>query len=356
MRAELQAALTELAEMAKGATEREIETEVVHIFKQSGWPRLQINQDVPISDKGADKADIVLKLDNQPVILVEVKKYGHSRDADTQVNRYCRLLRPSPKLAFLTDGVQWVLYYVGQIGAIPIQEANGLDEAENVALMLSALNPSSLSSLVRAGTFQYLDIVEQGLQQRSEDTQKHLRPFFAATTKSLLMPNENPTEAQPKVATADPPTVIEEQVVSPRIAKKSTSQQGQSIPTEYNPFQPPPLSHAMIVAASFAGNSATNWNDLLRVAVKKALDLGKTPQEIRRAADINIQEVVNSDKGFALISGTNLSVQGQPSDKSWQNALRLAQFLGCEIEVKFHWSEKEKASNPGASGSLHWQP
>lgn len=349
--------LEELAEMSKRATEREIETEVVHIFKQIGWPRSQINQDVPISDKGADKADIVLRLNGVPMILIEVKKHGHLRDADNQVNRYCRLLRPSPKLAFLTDGVRWILYYVGQVGAIPIQEASSLDEASSLGAMLLAFNPARLSGSLQAGVFQYLDIVEQGLQERSEDTQKHLRPFFAATAKALLMPSESLMETSPKVAEANPPyTVTEEKVVQPRIITKSFLRQGNSASTEYDVFQPPPLSFTTNITANFAGNAATNWGDLLRVAVKNALGSGKTPQDIRRIADINIQEVESTEKGFALVPGTSLSVQGQPSDKSWQNALRLAQALNCEIEAKFRWTENAKAFNPGASGFLRWQP
>ena len=309
--------LEELAEMSKRATEREIETEVVHIFKQIGWPRSQINQDVPISDKGADKADIVLRLDGAPMILVEVKKHGHLRDADHQVNRYCRLLRPSPKLAFLTDGVRWTLYYVGQIGAIPIQEASSPEEATDVAAMLTALNPASLSNALQAGVFQYLDIVEQGLQERSEDTQKHLRPFFAATAKALLMPGGSLMETSSKVAEANPPsTTTEEKVVQPRTITKSSSQQGNSTSAEYDALRPPPLSFTTNIIANFAGNAATSWGDLLRVAVKNALDSGKTAQDIRRIADINIQEVENTEKGFTSIPGTSLSVQGQPSDKS----------------------------------------
>ena len=354
----MKAELEELAEMSKRATEREIETEVVHLFKQIGWPRSQINQDVPISDKGADKADIVLRLDGAPMILVEVKKHGQLRDADHQVNRYCRLLRPSPKLAFLTDGVRWTLYYVGQIGAIPIQEASALEETADVAAMLTSFNPISLSASLQSGVFQYLDVVEEGLQERSEETQKHLRKFFTSTVKVLLlMPSASLAETRPRVATADSPSAVTEiQVVHPRIVKKTTLQQGNGTSTEYDALQPPPLSFTTSIIATFAGNPAANWGDLLRVAVKNALDSGKTAQDIRRIADVNIQEEENTEKGFALIPGTNLSVQGQPSDKSWQNALRLAQALGCKIEAKFRWQDKEQASHPGEAGVLRWQP
>ncbi len=118
---ELEADLVEIAELSRsGAAERDIETEVVQVFKKAGWPRLQINQDVSVSEKANDRVDIILKLDNRPALLAEIKRYGKTHDAESQVRRYCSLVRPSPRLAFLTDGVRWIVYYVGQVGLIPI--------------------------------------------------------------------------------------------------------------------------------------------------------------------------------------------------------------------------------------------
>ena len=360
MRAELE----EIAEMARRATEREIETEVVHLFKGLGWPRSQINQDVPISDKGADKADIVLRLDGQPVVLVEVKKHGHSRDADNQVNRYCRLLRPSPKLALLTDGVRWVLYYVGQIGAVPIQEAAVPVETAVVVSMLNALVPEKLSVSMRGGVFQYLDIVEQGLQDRSDETQRQLRPFFVSTVKALLMPGATLTTGAALASASVPenePVMVKEHVEKEQakgayVTQKRNSQDNADTQGVYDPFQPPSLAHTTSVMANFAGNAATSWNELLRVAVKTALASGRTMRDIRRMAGINIQEGDSADKGYTPILGMSISVQGQPSGQAWQNALKLAQGLGCAIEAKFRWQDKETALHPGKSGLLRWHP
>ena len=348
--------------MARGASEREIETEVVHVLKRAGWPRSQINQDVPISDKGADKADIVLRLDSQPVILVEVKKFGHSRDADNQVNRYCRLLRPSPKLALLTDGVRWVLYYVGHVGATPIQEATVPIETNTVVSMFNAFAPESLSALLSAGVFHYLDIVEQGLQERSEDTQKHLRPFFTSTVKALLMPGGSSLGVGSPILTTSlqhhAPVV--EQTQQPQTEatnrKKVSAQQNDDAPTEYDPAQPPSLAFTTLVTARFANDSATNWNDLLRIAVRNTLASGQSKQDIQRMTSINIQEGVVIDKGYSPLSGTDISVQGLTADESWQNALKLAKKLGCSIEAQFRWRINEKASHPGESGILNWHP
>ena len=186
--------LEELSYIARAASEREIETEVVLILKKVGWARSQIKQDETLSDKGADKADIVLRIDGEPLILVEVKKYGQARDADNQVKRYCSLLRP--KLAILTDGVRWVFYFVGQAGAIPILEAVVPNDTASVDTVLTAFSPHSLSLLLQTGAFQYLDIVEQGLKQRSGDIQKQLRHFFASTVKGVLMPTVNTSQNQ----------------------------------------------------------------------------------------------------------------------------------------------------------------
>ena len=82
--------LAEIAELSRnGGAERDIETEVVQVFKKAGWPRLQINQDVPVSEKAIDRVDIILKLDGRPVLLAEIKRYGKTHDAESQVRRYC---------------------------------------------------------------------------------------------------------------------------------------------------------------------------------------------------------------------------------------------------------------------------
>jgi hypothetical protein len=354
----MKAELEELAQTAPGAAEREIETEVVYVLKQAGWPRSHINQDVPVSDKGADKADIVLKLDSKPVILVEIKKPGHSRDADNQVNRYCRLLRPSPKLALLTDGVRWVLYYVGKAGAIPIQEASVPSETETVVAILTALAPESLAASIDAGVFQYLDIVEQGLQERSEDAQKHLRPFFASTVKFLLIPSKKPVldDISGFVMPQNIPLQSTAQSISTRIDPKQIAPQENYEQVEFDPFHPPSLAFTTELTAIFGSVAATKWNALLSVAVKSALDAGHTKQDIQHITKINIQEGRSTDKGFSQIVGTQLSIQGQDANHAWQNTLRLAQTLECEIKAEFRWKDIEKAAYPGKHGIIHWQP
>ena len=344
--------------MARGASEREIETEVVHVLKRAGWPRSQINQDVPISDKGADKADIVLRLDNQPVILVEVKRYGQARDADNQVNRYCRLLRPSPKLALLTDGARWVLYYVGQSGTVPIHEATVPSETALIISMLNTLSPERLSVALHAGVFQYLDIVEQGLQERSEDTQRHLRPFFASTANTLLMSDESLPARQisAKVSPITRTASAQEQTEQAHEGERQSHPHEGNEQRDYDPAQPPGLAFTTLITASFGGDKAINWNDLLRVAVRTALVSGQTKHDIMRLTNINVMEEAITDRGYSPLTGTNLSIQGLTADEAWQNALKLAKRLECVIEARFRWRENEKAFHPGVNGVLRWQP
>jgi len=350
--------LEELACMARGASEREIETEVVQVLKQVGWARSQIKQDETISDKGADKADVVLRVDGVPALLVEVKKHGQTRDADAQVNRYCRLLTPSPRLAILTDGVRWVFYFVGQAGTIPILEAIVPNDTASIASMLTAFSPQSLSIALQSGAFQYLDIVEQGLKQRSEDTQKHLRHFFATTVRSLLFPIVDIVQNQ--VQAIDVPVQLSvhgaDQIEHPQAKKILSILPKNDTPTDYDPFRPPPLSFTTKFTATFAGVNAANWNDLLRVAVRNAVAAGQTIRDIKNTATINIQEQEITANGFSPLMGLNLSIQGQSADQAWQNALKLAQSLRQPIEVKFNWSDNKKAAHPGEIGTLQWRP
>lgn len=188
---ELQDKLSELAELSCiNVTERVIESEVVQLFREVGWPRLQIFQDVSLSDKAIDKADIVLKLDDRFSVLVEIKRKGKSQDAENQVRRYCSLLRPAPKLAILTDGQRWVLYYAGQTSIVRLLDASYQQMASQIEMIIASLNPQRLKVLHDDGLFEYLSIIDQAMQDFSDEARKRLEAHFAITVISRLAVNQ----------------------------------------------------------------------------------------------------------------------------------------------------------------------
>ena len=126
-------------------------------------------------------------------------------------------------------------------------------------------------------------------------------------------------------------------------------------PDIYPEDNPPSLTHTHIISASFAGRSATGWNELVHMAHQVAMERLKSFHAVRSASLSNIVEGVRTDSGFHFLADANLSIQNVDANKAWQNSLHLAKKLAVEINAVFEWAEKEGAAHPGKQGQLYWK-
>lgn len=352
--------LKDIADRSRsGASEREIETDLVQVFRSIGWPRAQIKQDVPVSDRAIDKVDIILSLDEHPALLVEVKRHGLTRDAEGQLRRYCALRRPA--LALLTDGVRWVIYYVGQRDITIIIEESGEAGLSVVADFLSALVPMGMDGLMREGVFNYLNLVDEALLRHSTEERHRLLPHFVATANALLLPVEHSrvTQAEVKLSPIVPPDA------TPQTQSRKCDQAPSNHPAAssqsgdyhtYDPDHPPSLLHTGVEAAKFGQTPASNWNSLIRVAVGTAYKAGILTSTLRHRLKLQLAEGTGMDGGYVSVPDTPLAVQRMESSRAWQNVLLLARELQVEVEVKFYWQNKPEAARPGETAILRWPP
>lgn len=353
---ELQKELNDIAELAcSNASERDIEAEVVQIFKLIGWPRLKISQDVPLSDKATDRADIVLRLENRACVLVEIKRRGKLNDSENQVRRYCSLLRPNPKIAVLTDGVRWIVYYAASTGLVPLVDAEVNQAGQQIVAALMALSPSHLNQLYDSKVFDYLAIVEQGLAGLSEEAQSVHAANFAATVRTLILDKSVSIAVNTPVAPIKPKPEDKADVSTP--VPSPSPPPPNTEPTEYDPASPPFLFYTSI-KATFAGENVNDWSSLVRCGITMALKAGHSVSELQQILLTRIEEGERKENGFRPIAGLNVSVQGMDANKAWRDIFTLAQHLGCKVEVVFRYSENDRllADKRGKSGILRWSP
>jgi len=123
---------------------------------------------------------------------------------------------------------------------------------------------------------------------------------------------------------------------------------------EFNPLMPPELTHTKVLSATLCGQNfaRTNWNKLLDSAILEAKKRSKSVEALRRLVVVNCVVGRKEDEGYRYLESAGISVQGQDSNGAWKAIAHIAQQLGCRMEVKFVWREKDGAAHPGVTGQF----
>jgi hypothetical protein len=124
---------------------------------------------------------------------------------------------------------------------------------------------------------------------------------------------------------------------------------------ELDPDAPGELRHTRVVTASFAGQKATGWNELVHVAHMQAIARLGSFEALRKATKSNIALGRQSGRGFRHVPEIDISIQNVDAEHAWANVLRLARQLGLEVQIDFEWLEKKEAHYPGTKGHLAWR-
>jgi hypothetical protein len=125
-----------------------------------------------------------------------------------------------------------------------------------------------------------------------------------------------------------------------------------------DPEAPGNLAHTRVRYACLGDHviQNPNWAKLFRLAHVEALEELGSVTALRQVSGAHIKEGRYESEGFSYLAGADISLQGQDSNLSWQNSLRLAQKLGLPVEVEIEWYNKEGAAHPGKSGRMRWDP
>jgi hypothetical protein len=125
--------------------------------------------------------------------------------------------------------------------------------------------------------------------------------------------------------------------------------------TQFDPDHPPDLTHTRVISAEFDAQSVENWNDLVHVAHRRAMRHVRSFEALRSASASSLVKGRRADSGFQYIPDIDLSIQNVEANRAWRNSLQLARKLGCSLQVKFEWRNKDQAAFPGKRAVLSWK-
>ncbi len=128
-------------------------------------------------------------------------------------------------------------------------------------------------------------------------------------------------------------------------------------PVDYEKFEPdqiPSLLHAKLMSARFNDlvPEKTNWDSLVRLALKQVIDKYKNIGELHRLSGANVVDGQKNDEGYKFVSSHKFSYQGVSADDAARIVVRCANALRCKAFFEFEWRNKDAAYRPGKRGAV----
>ncbi|PRY91026.1 T4SS efffector SepA family protein [Donghicola tyrosinivorans] len=117
----------------------------------------------------------------------------------------------------------------------------------------------------------------------------------------------------------------------------------------------PGLTFARVRAASVDGCwlEKTNWSVVLLQVISAVMKKHKMDaNSLARELQVPSKPYEFNEEGYKYYSHLGLSIQGQSAPDAWREIERLAQKHRVAVEVRFQWSENDKAQYPGKVGML----
>ncbi|MGM0439473.1 MAG: hypothetical protein ACQEP3_03555, partial [Patescibacteria group bacterium] len=106
-----------------------------------------------------------------------------------------------------------------------------------------------------------------------------------------------------------------------------------------------------IVQGKIGNENATNWNKLLRKALKLVLDKGYNLNELNRVINLNVIEKFSNKRGFRPIPDYKISMQDVESTKAANNLEKISLNFNLKLYIEFFWRDKAP-TNPGKRGII----
>lgn len=116
------------------------------------------------------------------------------------------------------------------------------------------------------------------------------------------------------------------------------------------------VTHARVVAGSFADKTAQTWNDLIHVAHRVAFARLKDLDKVQSMSKSNILRGHFRSSGFHHLKDLNISIQNVSANDAWRRALHMAKSLDVPIQLEVEWERKNGAAYPGQRRTIAWHP
>lgn len=331
------------------------------ILEKLGWPINDVRIVRPEYTVGNQRVDIALFHNNQPLIFIEAKKIGLADGAERQLFEYA--FHSGVPVLILTDGSTWHFFLTAGIGSYEQRKVSKLDllEYEDINQLCTKF-------------YEYLDyksVIAGQAQKTLEDEYKSLfreREIISTLPKAWSKLLDDQDELLFEIIANKVEELCNYQPSKSLVFNFLNELRGNiNIITPQNDniekntiIRTKPsasLGFTRIITAKFGDVIVgSRWANLISVGIETAVQNGYTISDIQRHTTINLIKGEEHERGFKFVSKANISYQGMDANKSWENALKLAQLVKKEIFVEFEWTNNPNAIYPGKRETLYWRP
>ncbi len=339
---------------------------IIRLLEKLGWdiwnPKEVCAEFVVSPDEDKTKVDLALFAQtHKPSVFIEIKFFGQLFERLSIVERQLRNYNRDNTATFsvITDGRYWRLYYsqtAGEFSQKCFKQIDILsDDLEDTELhFVGFLSKEELQNgNAEKEATKYLALNQE--QKAMEDSILHAKrmiqePPYPSLPECLV----NLVKEKGIVITVDKAIEYIKTAQTKKIETPETTviiDRKEKAPEYKNHFSTADdLRFTKILYGRLEDFDSNSWNELLRYALKLALDKGLSLSELSNLTNLNIKQGIHNERGFRPVRGNKISMQEVPATKAANNLRKLAQKLKLRLFVEFEW--REKSPNAGMRGQI----
>ncbi|MEP0860261.1 MAG: hypothetical protein HRF52_02350 [Ignavibacterium sp.] len=335
------------------------------ILQELKWPINDVSIVSPEYTVENQRVDLALIHNNQPLIFIEAKKIGGADGAERQLFEYA--FHTGVPILILTDGPTWHFFLTAGLGNYEQRKVSKIDliEFEDLDQLTSkfsdyldydnVISGHSLKILQKEYSdknreIEILKTIPAAWKKIVEEEDDLLFEIIAVKVEELC--NYKPNKQAVFNFLKKFHQVNE---VLPGTGPNSTGPTGPRPSGRTKPSGS--LGFTRIIECKFGNEFPGNrWANLISSGLKIAVRMGISFSDIQRNTTINLVQGEQHERGFKFVPQAGISYQGMDANKTWENALKLAQLTKQKIYVKFEWTNNPNAQYPGREEILFWEP
>lgn len=332
------------------------------ILQELKWPVNDVRVVRPEYTIATQRVDIALFHNNQPFIFLEAKKIGGADGAEKQLFEYA--FHSGVPILILTDGPTWHFFLTAGLGSYEQRKVSKLDllEYDDLDQLCTKFNDF----------LDYENVISGRSKQKLEEDYKSLfreREIISTLPNAWIKILDEEDELLfelfankvEELCNYKPPKNLVFNFLKEFLSSQKHIQP--TVPPTVSPIEKVKvkpsgsLGFTRIIKCRF-GNQipGTRWANLISTGIELAIQRGFKLADLQKNTTMNLINGEEHERGFKYVPKAKISYQGMDANKTWENALKLAQIIKEEIYVEFEWTNNPNAVYPGKKETLYWKP
>ncbi|MCX7611141.1 MAG: type I restriction endonuclease [Ignavibacterium sp.] len=335
------------------------------ILQSLDWPINDVRIVRPEYTVEGQRVDLALFYNNKPFIFIEAKKIGAADGTERQLFEYA--FHTGVPILILTDGPTWHFFLTAGLGNYEQRKVAKLDlmEYDDLEQLITkfkdylefnnVISGKSLLILQKEYTDinrerEILQTIPLAWEKIVEEEEDLLFELIATKVEELCNYKPNKQAVFNFLKNANQTKEIS---IKKTVPVKETIETHTKIKIKPSGS----LGFTRIKECIFGNEHPGNrWANLISCGLKIAVRMGLSFTDIQRNTTINLVRGEQHDRGFKFVPQAGISYQGMDANRTWENALKLAQLTKQKIYVKFEWTNNPNSRYPGREEILYWEP